>query len=339
LVTLNIAICTLFKNGNETRGNNMGKNNEMVVNMPIHRSILGKLILTMLLIGILPVVFNAVLNYGLAKNALSESVNEMQSTIEKSQTTYLISWANERTQDVVTLAGIARISSMNPETANEAIKQYYRYWGIYETIFLAGPDGKSIATSDDKPLDISDRAYFKEALNGRVTLSDPIVSKATGNLILVFASPIRSKGGEIVGVIGEAITLNTVTQFLIKNRVGETSESYLINQQGYFVTAPRFADEMKTAGMFDVRPELEYQLQTIAGKELQAKKSGQGVYTNYLGKEVIGQYVWLPEIKMGLISEKQTSEANAQTALLAKYSIFIIVISVILVSIIAFIIA
>jgi hypothetical protein len=90
LVALNIAICTLFKNGNETRGNNMGKNNEMVVNMPIHRSVLGKLILTMLLIGILPVIFNAVINYRLAKDALSESVNEMQSTIEKSQTTYLL---------------------------------------------------------------------------------------------------------------------------------------------------------------------------------------------------------------------------------------------------------
>jgi hypothetical protein len=77
---------------------------------------------------------------------------------------------------------------MNPETANEAINQYYRLWGRYETIFLVGTDGISIVTSDDKPLDVSDRAYFKEALSGRISISEPIVSRATGNIVIVFAS-------------------------------------------------------------------------------------------------------------------------------------------------------
>ena len=317
----------------------MSLNNEMVVNIPIHRSFLGKLLLLMLLIGILPVILNTVISYSLTKNALSQSVNEMQSLINKDKSDYLISWTYERTQDIVTLAGIARISSMNPETANEAIKQYYKYWGIYETIFLVGPDGVSIATSDDKPLNVSDRAYFKEALKGRVTLSEPVISKATGNLIIVFVSPVRSKGGEIVGVIGETITVKTITQILIKNRSGETSESYLVNQQGYFVTAPRFINEMKAAGLITDHPELVYQLQTTASRELQAGRSGEGIYTNYLGKQVIGQYVWIPELKLGLVSEKQTYEANAASVRLALFSVILISISVLLIAAAAFMIA
>ncbi len=307
------------------------------LNIPIHRSFLGKLLLFMLLIGILPVLINAIVSYILAQNALNTATRETQKIIEADQSTYLLSWANERTQDIGTLAGIARISSMDPVTANEAIKQYFRYWGMYETIFLAGPDGKTIATSDDKPLDVSDRSYFSEALSGSVTLSEPLLSKASGHLVIVFASPVRSKSGDIVGVIGETVPLDTLAQLLDKNRSGLTSESYLVNQQGYFVTAPRFVNEMKTAGLITDRAELEYQLQTTASKELQAGKSGQGIYTNYLGEEVIGQYTWLPDIKLGLISEKQTSEANAATTQLAIFSVIMIVVSIVLVSLIAFI--
>jgi len=246
------------------------------VNLPIRRSLLGKLLLIMLLIGILPLIFNTVVSYTLAKNALGQTVTETEGVIENAQSAYLMNWANERTQDVVTLAGIARISSMDPETANEAIKQYYRAWGIYETIFLVGTDGLSIATSDDKPLNLSERDYVKEALQGKITLSEPLVSKASGNLVIVFAAPVRSKEGDIVGVIGETININSISQFLEKNRAGETSESYLVNQEGYFVTAPRFINEMKSAGLITDRAELVYQLQTQAGKEIQAGRAGQG---------------------------------------------------------------
>ncbi len=188
------------------------------VNLPIRRSLLGKLLLIMLLIGMLPVLLNTVISYTLAKNALGQTVTESETIIQNAQTSYLLNWANERSQDIVTLAGIARISSMNPETANEAIKQYYRYWGIYETIFLTGTDGLSIVTSDDKALDVSEREYFKQALIGRITLSEPLVSKATGNLIIVFAAPVRSKEGDIVGVIGETINVNSISQFPVPRK-------------------------------------------------------------------------------------------------------------------------
>ncbi|MBK8784860.1 MAG: HAMP domain-containing protein [Anaerolineales bacterium] len=293
----------------------------------------------MLFIGILPLVVNASVSYNLARNALKQSTNETQSVIAKDQSTYMLNWANERTQDILTLSGIARISSMNPETANAAIKQYHELWGVYETIFLAGMDGISIADSGSGILNISDRPYFKEALTGKVAISEPIISRATGNLIIVFAAPVKSSEGLIVGVIGETISINSITQLLINNRMSETDESYLVNSEGYFVTTPRFVDEMKAAGMIEDNPELTYQLQTAASKELQAGISGNGIYTNYLGKEVIGQYTWLPELKLGLISEEQTSEANSAATRLAMTSILTIALSIVLVSFAAFMIA
>ena len=308
--------------------------NQNTVKISFLQSLLGKLLFFMLLIGVIPVVISAVFSYFQAQSALKQSVNDTQVTLESDQTAYLLNWAHERTQDIETLAGVARISSMNPETANVAIKQYFKLWGVYESILLAGPDGLTIA-STDKQINVSERAYFKEAMAGKTYMSEPLVSKGTGHIIIMFAAPVVSNGA-IVGMIAEAVPLEIISRLLANNQSGETSESYLVNQQGYFVTAPRFADEMKAAGMFKVRPEMETQLQTMAGKDLQAGKSGSGTYTNYLGKAVIGQYSWIPELKMGLVSEKQTSEANAPVTQLARFSIILIAISILVVAVVAF---
>jgi methyl-accepting chemotaxis protein len=309
------------------------------VNLPIQHSFLGKLLLFMLLIGILPVIGSAMISYSVASNALRLAVSNTQNIIAKDQTTYILNWAHERTQDIETLAGIARISSMKPESAQEAIDQYYKLWGVYETIFLVGTDGHSIVTSDGNPLDVSDRAYFKEALSGQMSISEPIISRATGNIVIVFAAPVRSGDGLIVGVIGETVSVDSITQLLAKNQTGETAESYLLNAKGYFVTTPRFVKEMKDAGLVAKDPELTYQLKTTASRELQKAKSGSGIYTNYLGEEVIGQYTWLPELNLGLVSEQQTSEANAAATRLAVISAVIIVFSTLLISAVAFFIA
>jgi methyl-accepting chemotaxis protein len=297
-----------------------------------------KLTIIMLAIGILPVVIVVLVSYLQFQNALSQSVNDLQSVTQKSQSAYLLTWASERTQDMKTLAGVARISSMTPDTATIAIKQYFELWGIYETIFLAGTDGKSIASSDDQSYDLSERAYMKEALTGKSVQSDPLISKATGNVTIVFAEPVKSNG-TIVGVILATVPVDTIAKLLVEGRTSETSESYLVNQQGYLVTAPRFSDEMKKAGLFKNRPELEYQLQTTAGKDLQVGQSGQGTYANYLGKKVNGQYTWIPEIKMGLVTEIQTSEANAAVTRLATICMFMIAIVILIVTILALVIA
>ncbi len=312
---------------------------ETNINIPLRRSFLGRLLFFMLLLSILPLVFNAVFSYSLARKALNQSVNDLQDVTEGDQSTYLQTWTQERNQDIVTLAGVARISSMNPETAVAAIKQYHKLWGVYETIFLVGTDGRSVVTSDDKPLNLADRPYFKEALQGKVSISEPLISRATGSLIIVFASPVRSSEGEIVGVVGETVPVSSITELLMANRIGETSESYLINKEGYFVTTPRFVEEMRSAGLNENAPELSYQLQTAASQSLQVGQSGQGVYLNYLGEEVVGQYTWLPELKLGLISEQQTSEAYASATQLALNSFFTILASVLLVSLVAFVIA
>jgi methyl-accepting chemotaxis protein len=314
------------------------QNAEITVNIPLSRSLFGKLLFFLLLIGLVPVILNAGFGYMKFQQGLVDSAVASQEIFEQDQSDFLLSWAAERTQDIQTLAGVARIASLNPETADVAIQQYYKMWGVYETIFLTGPDGKSIVTSNGKPLDVFDRQYFKEAISGKAAFSEALVSRASGNVVIVVAAPIFAKE-QVIGVIGATVTLEKIAELLSHNKTGETSDSYLINSSGYVVTAPRFSAEMKNAGMYTLRPELEAKLDTFASQQIQKGVTGSSTYLNYLGKEVIGQYTWLPDLKIGLISEKQSSEIKATSQGLAVFSVILILISAVVILVLAFLIA
>ncbi|WP_238590851.1 methyl-accepting chemotaxis protein [Paenibacillus beijingensis] len=46
----------------------------------------------------------------------------------------------------------------------------------------------------------ADREYFKEALTGKSFISDAVVSKSSGKLLIVFSEPIKDNNGKVVGV-------------------------------------------------------------------------------------------------------------------------------------------
>lgn len=295
----------------------------------------AKLLLFMLIIGLVPILVSSVISYIRTSAIFKESVNETQNLVEEQVNDFLVTWAEERTQDVKTLAGIARINSMDPETAKVAIDQYYKDWGIYETIFLTGTNKISIATNDGSILDLSARTYMDEALTGKTAISDILISKATNNPIIVFAEPITSNG-RVVGVVGVVVPVTKFQEILSKAYLGKTSDAYLINQQGYLVSAPRFSDAMKAAGLFTERPELEVKIESQSATDLLDGNSGTATYKDYRGINVIGHYTWIPELKVGLIVEKDVSEANEAINAMALTSIIIVVISIIAVLFLAF---
>ena len=65
---------------------------------------------------------------------------------------------------------------------------------------IIGADGISIFDGKD----YSDREYVKQAMQGNVYVSEPLVSKITGELSIMVAAPIYSggnQGGQVVGVV------------------------------------------------------------------------------------------------------------------------------------------
>ena len=72
-----------------------------------------------------------------------------------------------------------------------------RRWGrIIELLIVVGLDGKLFAdglNGTQKGIDISGRPYFQKAKAGQTAFSDPVISKASGQMVTPMAVPVKGR--------------------------------------------------------------------------------------------------------------------------------------------------
>ena len=96
---------------------------------------------------------------------------------------------------------------------------------------VIGADGYSIFDGKD----YSDREYVKQAMQGNVYVSEPLVSKITGELSIMVAAPIYAggtRGSRIVGVIYFVPQETFLNDIVSSIKLGESSSAYMINKSG-----------------------------------------------------------------------------------------------------------
>lgn len=118
----------------------------------------------------------------------------------------------------------------------------------YETVGLVGIDGILIASNDASlvgHLNVSDREYFKKAIQGQTILSDVLLSKATGNPIFVSAAPVMIEG-QPRGVLFIAVNLNAFySAYLADIKPGGKGYAYIVNKDCLVVAHPDPKNVMK----------------------------------------------------------------------------------------------
>ena len=94
-------------------------------------------------------------------------------------------------------------------------------------------DITGISVFDGK--DYSDREYVKQALAGNVYVSEPLISKITGELSIMVAAPIYfggNQGSRIVGVVYFVPPETFLNDIVSSIKVSEHSRAYMINKSG-----------------------------------------------------------------------------------------------------------
>jgi methyl-accepting chemotaxis protein len=298
------------------------------------RSLRSKLLAAFLALSLLPLVAAAAIAFVVGYNTLHQgTARALEQTVEM-QAQALDTWIAERRQDMETVAGTARVRSMEPKQVADAVSQYHQMWGVYETMFVAGPDGMTIYNTDQITVSVADRAYFKQAMQGQLVVSDPVISKGTGNVIVVIAAPIRDKD-KIVGVAVGTMATGTLVKGLQTAQLGATGEAYLVNREGYFITPSRFTDDLKRAGAIKERAELELKVDTVAARAALSGESGVGEYTTYRGARVLGAYRPISGLGWALIAEQDVDEAFAAVNALRNWIAVVVVVSAAIVVVVA----
>ena len=106
----------------------------------------------------------------------------------------------------------------------------------YERMHLVGLDGKTNAT-DGKQYDLSDRSYVQKALKGESVVSDPVVSKVSGNLVIPMAVPIKSND-KVIGVVVAIQKSDFMSQLVKEIKYKKQGYAYIINGSGTIIAHP-----------------------------------------------------------------------------------------------------
>ena len=142
-------------------------------------------------------------------------------------------------QELIAYKNVAMDAGCMPQLTNSAISLEAKRSIMDEFIRMhdfrrgniIGKDGISIFDGND----YSDREYVKQAMQGNVYVSEPLISKITGELSIMVAAPLYAHGnygGEIVGVVYFVPQETFLNDIVCSIELGENSQTYMINKNG-----------------------------------------------------------------------------------------------------------
>lgn len=185
-------------------------------------------------------------------------------TSSRDQQAQLINnWFEERAEDIRQLA-LSQLFEKEDLTGAKTLFANYinKLSSEFDSYFLAGKDGHVLidATAEQSVLYVGDRSYFKEALEGEDTISEVLISRKDESPVVVVASPVYSKNGEITGVVFGTLSLAKIDKYISSFRFGETGETYLVDKRGIMLTESRFTPELIEKGV--IKETTKYRLNT-----------------------------------------------------------------------------
>lgn len=101
----------------------------------------------------------------------------------------------------------------------------------FRSIGISNLDG-TLRLSNGNESQISDREYFQRALSGIPNISDPIVSKSDGSIIIAYSVPVQNESNQVTGVLVAFADGTTLSKIVSDIRFGEKGYAFIINAQG-----------------------------------------------------------------------------------------------------------
>ncbi|GAB6158862.1 sensor domain-containing diguanylate cyclase [Desulfotomaculum varum] len=274
-----------------------------------NRRIRTSLLIGFMLFIILPALAVGLFSYVQTKKVMEQSVFNSLHYLVNAQENAINNWFTARKHFLEGLAQNEKITGLEYRAMQNVLSNALKMDENFRTLMFVGADGEikadPIYQADLKKINVVDREYFRQALEGKTYVSEVLYSKITREPVIVIATPVK-KEQQIAGVLFGAVNINVITKLVQQNYPGTGGQAYLMNQEGLIIN--RLQPEQAN-GLTEQKPDNK------PAHQLSRGISGQGIYTNYLNKQVFGVYRWLPSVKLGLVVEKEYSRALLENGL------------------------
>ncbi|MDO8140422.1 MAG: cache domain-containing protein, partial [Candidatus Brocadiales bacterium] len=222
-------------------------------------------------------LFTAKMTFPDTFGIIREGIGRDLQGITRKQAEIITAWVDARKKDIrVTANNLpAYRGSVIREKSEPDFSKPLEYLNFlkniyhYKEVFIVNPTGTIIVSTDKNNLgkDVSSAQYFQEAIKGKTFFSDfmpstvPIENEfgelELGLPTMFVSTQVTNERMDVLGVLVFRLDVDELTKLIIPMKATETGEIYLINKDGYMLTASRFTDDIKKDGLIKKRTSLE----------------------------------------------------------------------------------
>ena len=201
------------------------------------KSIQTKLTLTILIIFVMAMGTLGGLNYWKARDIIyANTIKEVQ-IIANTSAKDVDSWLEGRKLEVAGIALSPVLQTGNLEQIAPFLSSAVKINGRFASLGYVDMTGKGLDSSA-VAISLGAREYIQKAMRGETSISDPVVSPATGALVAVFAAPVKTVDGKVAGVFFGAIGLEEISKKISEVKIGKTGYAYMLKSDGLTVANP-----------------------------------------------------------------------------------------------------
>ena len=158
-------------------------------------------------------------------------------------------WIAGRQTEVVVLATADVVKSGNKREIQKYLANIHTANPMYDDLIFADVNGDFIS-DEGKTGNVKEREHFKNAMQGKTYISDPFVSKTTGEGIVAFAVPVLSNG-KIVGEMVGGVKLSSLSEKVLAQKSGKKGFTFLSQKDGLIIIHPNQEYAMKYNALKD----------------------------------------------------------------------------------------
>ncbi|MBP2659400.1 MAG: methyl-accepting chemotaxis sensory transducer with Cache sensor [Firmicutes bacterium] len=313
-----------------------------------------KNIQTRLLLVLLPlilVVLGALsgASYYLAKQSLTKSIDEMGRAVGTDYSNRVQADMERMLTQLDDLASIQRIRTGTDKVQiSEAMAEMQKRVGIFDAVIFISPDGSGIA-STGQTASYGEREYFKKVLSTKkAVISDPLVSKVTGNLAVVLAVPVMNNG-QLTGVLIGTFSMERMSKMISDLKFLDTGYGQVSDNSGIIIAHPKRPDLVGKLNLTEkkINPELKLQqselderLSNLFKVAAQEGKQSRGVYSFVDGVERVavatpinlpGDQRWIVMVAAPEVEATRDVDSLARTMMMISVACLIIAVIAIIV--------
>ena len=260
------------------------------------------------------IIFFYVVNFETSRHFENQVKQQLSYFVDLNART-IKTFLEERKHDLLS------VSAMELNTISEVIgrekflRKFVDEKPTFDFIAATDATGEIVLATNDIRGNISERAYFQKSLAGEFYNSGIFYSDLLDTPAMIISSPLYNRYDQQIGVIIASISLKALYDLILDLRIGETSEIFLVDEDGIFLSPSKLGGR--------VLEEYGYYRE-----DANPHKDGGGtlIHRDYRGERVICANIRFEEFHGYLVSEMDVNEALAPVARLKSVIFYIFLI-------------